>query len=486
LLLPFSSIKLATVAAALGADLDPAFNDVSFGPVITDSRNIVPGDWFLALRGEKFDGHEFTARALELGAAGLIVEQQATLPTAVTQREGLPILRVADTLKAWGDLAAAQRLAWAGPVLALSGSAGKTTTRRLIASALNRHLRTLEPIRNYNNLIGLPHTLLRLENETDIAIIELGMNMPGELARLTQIAQPSVAAITQIGLAHVGMFESPQALVNAELEVFENAPAGIPFVANAACPNTMRHITKYASPAGGNHPVVLFLGEKPAEIDAPPAVRILNVTPLPGGVPRGYRFDLELPGGKLRGQELHLFGRHHLENVAAACAVLLAAGLEPTWVAEALEDFDTEQNRGQIIETPHRVIQVLDCYNASPPAMLSALRSLGDFPCPDEDSGVQRRVLVLADMLELGRLSTQLHDFLLPMLRELAPAGFFALGPNMSRLAATLAAEGLNAQGCATREELLPALQAFVQPGDLVFFKGSHSFALEKVAQGLG
>ncbi len=483
MLKPFSEISLSTVASALAGEIDSKFSEKPFGPVATDSRAVVPGDWFLALRGEKMDGHQFVAAALEKGAAGIIAEKNAALPEAMLAERNAPVIRVDDTLKAWGDLAAAQRRAWAGPVLAISGSAGKTTTRRLVASALNRHLLTLEPIRNYNNLIGLPHTLLRLEEDTDIAVVELGMNMPGELARLTQIAQPSVSLITQIGLAHVGMFDSPQALVAAELEVFDQTPAGIPLVANAGCPNTMAHIHKYAA----NHPILLFLGEKPAEIDAKPAVRILNVAPLPGGARRGYRFDLELPGGRLRNQELRLFGRHHLENVAAACAVLLAAGIEPTWVAEALEEFETAENRGQIIETRSGLTLVLDCYNASPPAMLSSLKSLGDFPLDAEEKsdGVRRRVLVLADMLELGHLAGQLHDFLLPSIRELAPAAFFGLGPHMSRQAATLDQEGMHARGFESRDMLLEELKNFLKPGDLVFFKGSHGYALEKVAQGL-
>src|SRR5262245_5895855 len=133
MLQPFSAISLATIAAALNAELEPKFKEHRFGPVITDTRALVPGDWFLALRGEKMDGHQFTAAAVEKGAAGLIVEKNAQLPEAVTARPDLPILRVKDTLRAWGDLAAARRRAWNGPVLAISGSAGKTTTRRLVA-----------------------------------------------------------------------------------------------------------------------------------------------------------------------------------------------------------------------------------------------------------------------------------------------------------------------------------------------------------------
>jgi UDP-N-acetylmuramoyl-tripeptide--D-alanyl-D-alanine ligase len=171
-----------------------------------------------------------------------------------------------------------------------------------------------------------------------------------------------------------------------------------------------------------------------------------------------------------------MFGRHHLQNVAAAMALLHAAGLPPEWVLDALEGFRTEPLRGEVIQTPSYSL-ILDCYNASPPSMLGALDSLAEFPWPG------RRVLVLADMLELGAHAPAAHARLLEPLRRLAPALFFGLGPHCSQLAERLSAEGWEASGFLDRQELIRALQSRLAAGDQIFLKGSHGFGLEKVAQ---
>lgn len=466
---PLTSLTLDEVAQMTGAQLDPRWAGRPFGPVSTDSRNVRPGEYFLALRGERFDGHRFCAGAAAGGAAGLIVDR-AFEPDAALLRE-TPILRVEDTLQAYGDLAAARRRQWGGPVLAISGSAGKTTTRRMVAEALHPHQCVLEPIKNYNNLIGVPYTLLGLEAGHEVAVLELGMNMPGELRRLAEIAAPSAALLTLVGLTHVGMFQSEEELVQAKLDLFRGCTAGTPLVVNAACPRTMGGLDGLAD----GHPVIYFLGEEELVRPVAPAVSVRNVTPL---APFGYKFDLVLPGRVLEGLALHMFGRHHLQNVAAAAALLYAGGLPPEWVAEALDGFRTEPLRGELVQTA-AYSMILDCYNASPPSMLGALGSLAELPAGG------RRVLVLADMLELGAHAPAAHEALLGPLRRLAPAVFFGLGPHCSRLAATLAAEGWEAGGYEERPPLVSALQERLRPGDQIFFKGSHGFGLEKVAQAI-
>ena len=465
---PLSAWTLREVAAITGATLDARWGGRSFGPVSTDSRTVAPGQFFLALRGTKFDGHRYCEIARQRGAAGLIVDRLFEPAEAL---KNIPIFQVEDTLRAYGDLATERRRLWDGPVLAISGSAGKTTTRRLVADALRRHRRVLEPPRNFNNLIGVPATLLELEPDHEIAVLELGMNQPGELRRLTEIAAPSAALLTQISLTHVGMFQSVEELIEAKLDLFRSCPEGTPLAVNAGCPRTMAALGRVS----GGHPVIKFLGEGPAVGDLPVDISIQHVTPL---APVGYRFDLCLPTDELKGLELHLFGRLHLQNVAAGAALLLAAGLPPEWIAPAVGDFRTEPLRGEMIRTRDLTL-VLDCYNASPPSMLGALESLAEVPCAG------RRVLVLADMLELGAHAKLAHQALLDPLCALAPALFFGLGPWCSEVAETLAAEGWEAAGFETRETLLAALRPRLQPGDLIFFKGSRGYALEQVAQAL-
>jgi UDP-N-acetylmuramoyl-tripeptide--D-alanyl-D-alanine ligase len=297
------------------------------------------------------------------------------------------------------------------------------------------------------------------------------MNLPGELARLAEIAAPTAALLTQISMTHVGMFNSMAELIAAKLDLFRHMPVGAPLVVNAACPNTMAALAELEA----EHPIVRFLGERMTVDGRPADIFISHVARRD---PLGYRFDLNLPGGRREGLELKLFGRHHLANVAAAAALLHAAGLPPEWAAEALDDFRTEPLRGETVTT-HQDTLILDCYNASPPSMLSSLASLTERPAPG------RRVLVLADMLELGEHAAAAHAGLLGPLRRLAPALFFGLGPHCAALADALAREGWAARGFEKCEALIDALKRELRPGDQVFFKGSHGFGLERVAQAI-
>lgn len=458
---PFSVWPLAEAAKALGAAPIKEYEGRSFGPVSTDSRSLAPGDFFLALRGEKFDGHNFCAAAVERGAAGLIVDQKFE---AAFDKHVL-VLKVEDTLRAYGDLAHYQRRCWGGRVIAISGSVGKTTTRRLTARALAAKWIVLEPTGNFNNLIGLPQTLLRLAEPHEAAVLELGMNMPGELRRLAEIAAPTVAGLTRIGRAHIGMFDSLEELIEAKLSLFEATAPGTPLVINAACENSRAAFGRF----GSEHPITTFRGEgtEPADCTIENVRRLADL---------GFGFDLTTPAGQLKGLELRHFGRHLLEDVAAAAGLLVASGEDPALLVEAVSEFETEPLRGQIVKAGAWTF-ILDCYNAPPEAMSGGLASLTEAP------GDGRLVVVLADMLELGEHSRATHEALLEPLRRLAPAPFFGLGPEMSRLAEILKGEGREASGFSDANSLADALRKRLQPGDRVYFKGSHSFALEKVAQ---
>lgn len=460
---PLAEWPLAEAAGVIGAELPGAFAERRFGPISTDTRTIGAGDFFLAIKGEKFDGHEFCKTAVERGAGGLIVNRDFSSEFDAK----LPVLRVPEALRAYGDIAHHQRLTWGGRVIALSGSVGKTTTRRLIAQALRAKYGVLEPTGNFNNLIGLPHTLLRLSPEHDVAVLELGMNMPGELRRLTEIAAPDVAGLTWIGRAHVGMFRSHEELIEAKLDLFAATSPGVPLVINAACENSARARNRF----GASHPIVSFRADDKGEAD----YSIENVRRVSDP---GFVFDLKTPGGTVDGFRLAHFGRHMLENVAAAAAMIGAAGYDPSLIAGAVERFETEPLRGQIVRAGEWTL-ILDCYNAPPESMAAGLTSLAEFPW----SG--RTVLVLADMLELGEHSRAVHESMLPVIRRIAPAAFFGLGPEMTRIAETLKSDGREAAGFSSADDLTEAAAKSLQSGDRVYFKGSHSFALEKVAQEL-
>lgn len=459
---------MGDVADVMGARSRPERADHPLGSICSDTRSLQPGQTFLALRGERFDGHRFCAQAVAGGAGALIVDDRYEPPADLPP---IPILRVEDTVRAYGDLAAEVRRRWGGPVLAVSGSAGKTTTRRLVGAALGSHRNVLEAERNYNNLIGVPHTLLRLRPEHEIAVLELGMNQPGELGRLAEIAGPTAALLTQIGVAHVGMFRTMQELIDAKLDMFRGCASGTPLAINAACARTQLAIPPFAE----GRRIVRFLGDRPPAWPGPVDVRIEAIHPIK---PYGYRFDLVAGSQKMEGLTLRLFGRHHVENVAAAVALLTAAGQPAAWIGEALADFQGEPLRGEVIHHNGHTL-ILDCYNASPGGMLGAIEALAEWPEPG------RRVLVLADMLELGPQTRIAHQMLLEPLRHLGPTVLLALGPECTAIAQTLAAEGWSAEGFETREDLIARLEQTLREGDVVLFKGSRGFALERVAGSL-
>lgn len=484
---PLNAMTLGEVAAIMGGDAEPPYERQKFAAISTDSRTIQPGEVYLALKGEVHDGHKFVKAAIARGASAVIVNNDDEQPTEV----GAPMIHVPDTLAGYGDLARAFRDNWGGCVIAISGSVGKTTTRRMAAHALSGHLKTLEPLRNFNNLIGVPQTLLRLEADHQIAVLELGMNMPGELARLTQIARPNVAGLTMIGMTHVGMFKSHEELIAAKLSLFENTEAGAPLVVNARCANSRRALDLF----GDSHPIVTFADAGNGEgANAGAGIgahcRVANVRPA-GGEP-GWRFDLITPAGASENLRLRHFGRHLLEDVAAAAALLFAAGLDPAWVAESVESFETEPLRGQIVPAGEWTF-IMDCYNAAPDSMAASLASLGALMAarragatkPGGTNAGGGLALALADMLELGDHSREAHEAMLAHIRPLGPARFFGLGPESARLAATLAKEGWRAGGFDSREAMAEAMRSELRPGDWVLFKGSHGFALEKVARAL-
>lgn len=460
---PMRELTLGEVRAIMAATGADGFESRALGPVSTDTRTLQPGETYLALRGENSDGHLYVEQAIQAGAAVLIVESGYEGASGA----GIPVLRVPDTLRAFGDLAAHQRRAWGGRVIAISGSVGKTTTRRLVAHALQRRVGTLEPIRNFNNLIGVPKTIERLEASHEVLVAELGINLPGEMERLTEIVRPNVAGLTRLGPTHIGMFGSMERLVEAKASIYRDSPDDAVLVANADCGWSTEAVRAHAR----GRRIVWFR----ASGNAPAEYRIENAAPLAGG---GYSFDLVTPGGRVAGVRIESFGRHLLEDIAAASAFLGAAGYDPALAVESLGDFNTEPLRGQILRAGGHTL-ILDCYNAGFGAMLSALETLAELPRRG------RTILVLADMLELGDFAIDFHDRLLPPIGKTRPDLVLALGDQFARLQPDLRAAGLQSLHFPDRDTLIETLKARVQPGDTVFFKGSRRFELEKVARAL-
>jgi UDP-N-acetylmuramoyl-tripeptide--D-alanyl-D-alanine ligase len=449
-------LKIEEIAQELGAQVIGGAADGVVRRVSTDSRTIRPGDCFVALRGTAFDGHDFAADAVESGAATLVVAHPVATPAPVVQ------LIVPDTLYALGEIARMWRSRLTDlRVATVAGSSGKTTVKEMAAAIVGTTRPTLATEGNLNNLIGVPLTLMRLEPHHRAAIIELGMNAPGELRRLVEIVQPDCVALTNIRNAHVGMFETPEQLYQAKVESLLHAPASATFIMSADDPASQRARLDCAK----GHRVISF-GVAPEA-----TVRAADVRPL---VPFGYAFNLCIEGQKPVAVELHVFGQHNVTNALAAAAIAHFFGVDALTIARALCGFRSASNRSEVEEVGG-VYVVKDYYNASPAAVEAALLSLKDFSVPG------RRYAVLGDMLELGSWEHMYHECVGKVAAQAGLARLYCYGPRSVATVNAARAAGLDAQHFNDIEALARALAADLAPGDLVLIKGSRLMKLERL-----
>jgi len=429
--------------------------------VITDTRALGAGDWFLALVGERFDGHAFLERARGAGCAGAVVSG----PVPVGWDRGL--VRVSDTLKALQDLAAASRSAFEGPVVAITGSVGKTTTRALTVLALSRAERVHHTQGNLNNHIGLPLTLLAREPDASLMVLELGMNAPGEIRLLAGICRPHVRLITNVAAAHLEGLGSIEGVARAKGELFDGARVGDLLCVNMDDPR----VAALPRPAGSR---VLSYGRSrgcdlrliEAHMEqgsgSPPEVRLVFTVEH-----RGRRVAGALPGA----------GLYMADNALAALAV--AAGLERPLdeSAQALEAYQPVGQRGRLEAGPGGLTILNDAYNANPCSMDAALDTLCAL-------SAARRVALLGDMLELGDAELELHRALLEGALERSLHLVGACGERMMAASA-----GLDGEGRLVVAPDAPALARAMAPllreGDLVLLKGSRGMAMERILREL-
>lgn len=363
---------LRELARALRAETFGDMN-VSVEGWSVDSRTIRPGELFFALKGPRYDGHDFVGQALAAGACGAVVSRA---PDVVAG----PLLRVADTQRALWDAARWARARFRGRVIGVTGSAGKTTTKEAIAALLATAMKVGRSEGNLNNQIGVPLSILRLPDDGEAAVLELAMNHRGEIRELAELARPEIGVVTNVGHAHAGFFESPEEIALAKRELIEAlAPAGVA-VLNADDPR----VAAFASIHQG--PVLTFGFGEQADVRATDAVWGAE----------GSRFRVE---GVLF--ESPLPGRHGILNVLAALAVARLFGLRLEDLREPVRRLEAGQMRGR--RFTHRGVTILDdCYNSNPEALQAMLETLRTTPA-------RRRIAVLGEMLELGRWAEALH-----------------------------------------------------------------------------
>jgi UDP-N-acetylmuramoyl-tripeptide--D-alanyl-D-alanine ligase len=345
----------------------------------TDTRTIQAGEWFIPLRGPNFDGHQFLLEAQRKGAVGALVQSDVPLPPGLC----LTILPVTDTLRAYQAIAKGWRLHLHPTVISITGSLGKTTTKELTRCLFEKNNRSvLATEGNFNNEIGVPHTMLRLEPHHQVALLELGARHPGDIQTLTEMAQPDIAVLISIESVHLEIFGSIQALAQTKMEIFTHSPPQTLWVANLDNPWIARGVAPFLSSRS-----VISYGQSPAC-----TVQVISVETLPEG-----RADITLRIASQGSITLDLPSSHpgYVQNTAAACAIGYAAGLSLGEIKQGLSTFPNVRGRFFRIDLPTCTL-IDDTYNAHPSSMKAGLGSLEAlFPTTE-------KTIVLGDMLELG------------------------------------------------------------------------------------
>jgi UDP-N-acetylmuramoyl-tripeptide--D-alanyl-D-alanine ligase len=429
--------------------------------VSTDSRLVSPGELFIPLRGERFDGHDFIEAVAAMGVRVCLGERAWTAQHGVPT--GTTCVMVPDTLRALGDLAAFHRRRFSMPMVAVTGSNGKTTTKEMLASILAATGPGLKTGGNLNNLIGLPLTLLRLAGQERWAVLEMGMSEPGEIDRLAEIARPDVGVITNAFPAHLETMGSVAAVARAKGELFMRLGAGGWAVYNA----DDRLITACPSPQG-----VLRLGFGLVAGD----VSAAEIRPAGR---QGIVFIIRLPAGEVP-VRLKAFGLHNVANALAAAAAATALGLAPDLIRTGLEAFTPYDKRFNLEEVAG-IVLIDDSYNANPASVEAALRTVAEI------SEECRSIAVLGDMLELGPGSEEAHRTV-GMLAASCVERLYLMGAMAGAMAAGAREGGLPADSvivAQNHDEILADLRGSIAPGDYVLVKGSRGMQMEVVAAGI-
>jgi len=451
--------------ASGASDLD----DTDFSGVSIDTRTLRPGELFVAIRGERFDGATFVGAAVKAGATGVVVARGRNGGAVSEKRPGPPVvvIEVDETTTALQALAQAIRRRSGTKVVAITGSAGKTTTKEVTYEFLAARYSVVRNRGNFNNHIGLPLSLIELRERPEMAVVELGMNHAGEISTLVRVAEPDVRVWTNVGEAHLGFFPSVDAIADAKAEIFEGATPATVLVANADDDRVARRMSRFSGR------VVTFGIDRDADVRAT-AVRSRGVGGIDAHVttPQGA-FELTTP----------LVGRANLANVLAAAAVGVECGVPLGAMAEVARRLTPASRRGEVLELAKGVTVIDDSYNANPTATKRALEVLADV------ADQSRRVAVLGEMLELGERSVALHEDIGRAAAVAKVSVVIAVGGDAARaLAEAAVAAGIeraSVRYVATSDEAADAASALVRAGDVVLVKGSRGVRTDRVVDRL-
>lgn len=447
-------ITLQEVVTATGGKC--AFTgNLDFTGINTDTRTIKKGELFIALKGETFDGHAYAGKAAENGAAGILAARKVDV-------EGIPVIYVENTLKGYQDIAHAYRMKFPRlKIVAITGSNGKTSTKDMVAAVLASRYNVVKTQANYNNEIGLPRTLLGIQPDTDIAVVEMGMRGLGQIKVMCAIARPDVAVISNVGSTHVGELGSLDNIAKAKSEILEDLPADGFAVLNGDLPR-VRSMEKKL------HTGVSWFGFSEAD-----DVRAENVVITADG----SRFTCKTAEGSAE-FFIPQIGEHNVMNALSAIAVGRHFGVQLNNIKTALQGTVLTGSRQELLHFGSYTV-INDAYNASPASMeaafatLERLKQSAQPPC--------RTIAVVADMLELGDIAVEAHQSVGRMAAKAQTDILIGYGEETKATVNAAVAEGVAAFHFADRQGAADKLAEILQPGDIVLLKGSHSMQVSGI-----
>ena len=439
--------------------------ETTFTGISTDSRSIGKGELFWALIGERFDGHDFVHRALEQGAAGLVVQKDRAADASYP--DDPVVITVHDSLYGFGELAGWWRHQHDALVTGITGSSGKTTTKEMTAAILEMSGPTLVTQGNFNNLIGLPITLYQLDKEHHKAVLEMGMNRPGEIARLTEIADPDVGIITNVGMAHLEGVGDIYGVARAKTELLEKISPRGKIILNGDDQLLMDTAAPFKKDA------ITFGMDKRNDIFA---TEIQNL-------------GFEGTSFKLHYQDsfwpvsLHVPGLQNVSNALAAAAICLTLNEPPQHIVEGLARFSGVNKRFTLVSLPGDVILVDDTYNANPSSLKAAIDAVRALV----DKG-NRLIVGLGDMMELGTASASAHREAGRLVANLGVRHFVAIGEHARDMVNGAVGSGMDrdsVEAVSSHEEMVSILKDQMKGGDLILLKGSNKMKLGRIVDRL-
>ncbi|HUN87761.1 MAG TPA: UDP-N-acetylmuramoyl-tripeptide--D-alanyl-D-alanine ligase [Terriglobales bacterium] len=445
------NLNLGQIAHMVGAKLEAESGHLPVIGYSIDSRTIKPHELFFAIKGDRFDGHDFVAAALDRGAEAAVVSNSFV--------GSGNLLRVDDPLVALQTLARKVRHIWGKTVIGVTGSAGKTTTKEAIAHVLSTRYNVLKSEGNFNNHIGLPLQLLRIQPETEFYVSEMGMNHAGEITELAKIAEPNVGVVTMVAPVHLEFFNSLAGIAKAKKELIDALPP-----TGVAILNKDDEFVRNFNDGRTGSAIYFGLCDSAD-------VRAENITESGGS---GSAFDLVAHGERTRAC-LPLVGRHNIYNAIAAVAVGISQGIPPKQAAEALAQLVPSDKRGQIVEIGGATV-VNDCYNSNPKALESMVDALMGMPA-------ERHIVVAGEMLELGPAGEELHRACGRYMVKRGVSQLLGVRGLAQPMVEAARESGLWAEFFATPEEAGEWLARDVKKGDAVLLKASRGVKLEKAIE---